>query len=523
MTPPKSTRRRRRTAAAPTLDQRTDAARRWYRDPANDEAAVSALLDWARHAPDALPTDAAALVRALRAEIVAPDAFGSHADGLPLSIAGTIARYPRFAFAAPGALVLAGGTWRDGPEGTPDGWTIQLRGEISELSLPDARTRGRVRVAPDADTPETPAVRIFVDGYEWTPAPGRRFRWLYRLAGRTLLPDGLPVAVAAFEARRRAPKRRDLAILPALAFRVPRAAQSFHEDRERGIASALPDAPGFDRADRPGLFGPLLPDTPLPAVLELADRSGIPTMARGRGAPLPLRMVVEGYQSVELADARRGPVRIALTVRELISWLFPRLARMPNPASDWPRVRAALDHIGRCGFPWLADGQVTRWRPLHAETFPDSPTPPLDDALVVLAVGLPPGTGPGPVIPRHRLRLVGADSAPKYRSLIAVHSLAYRLGSTRAPRRDRYPETWRGDRTAYPVLDTALRRRVAFGALDRKHRTAGAVDAPILDLAEDGDAVVLDRAAVEPDTRRRGWIVLPPKAADAVRKKESDG
>lgn len=517
MTPPNRPRRARRSTAA-TPDQRLADARRWYRAPANEEAAAAALLDWARNAPDGLPPDAAALADRLRADAVAPDAFLAHADRRPppfvLAAIGSVAR---FALRLPdGPLLLADGEWAPAPE------TKARPGSALHPNMAfDAQRGGRLWTVGGED-PAT--LRLFFDGREWIPTDAPRpFRWLYRLAGKTLLPDGLPVAVAAFEARRRAPKRRDLAILPALAFRAPHAVQSFHEDRERGIVSALPDAPGFDRSGRDGLFGPLLPDTPLPAVLELADRSGIPTMARGRGAPLPLRLVVESYQSVELDEARRAPVRIALTVRELAAWLFPRLGRMANPRSDWPRLRAALDHLGRCGFPWLTDGQVTRWRPLHAEAFPDSPTPPPDHALIVLAVGLPPGTGPGPVIPRHRLREVGADSAPKYRSLIAVHSLAYQLGRTRTPASGRFPETWRGDRSAYPVLDAALRRRVAFGALDRKHRTAAAVDAPILDLADDRDAVILDRRAVEPDTRRRGWIVLPPMAAAAVRKKESDG
>ena len=95
----------------------------------------------------------------------------------------------------------------------------------------------------------------------------------------------------------------------------------------------------------------------------------------------------------------------------------------------------------------------------------------LDD-IVILDVMLPPGCGVGPVIARPELVQLGVTSAPRFRAYIAVHSVAWRPGVSRRPH-PRNPEfhLWSADAANYLVLTRADRRRLAFGARDKKNRT----------------------------------------------------
>ena len=93
------------------------------------------------------------------------------------------------------------------------------------------------------------------------------------------------------------------------------------------------------RAD-PGGQLPLLPapEGPRVPLLELADVRGGPIMARGRGAPLDLRLFVGAVLwTPHHARATRG--RLAVTVREIRDFLYPH---------GWKRRGTGQRFRGRC-------------------------------------------------------------------------------------------------------------------------------------------------------------------------------
>ena len=266
---------------------------------------------------------------------------------------------------------------------------------------------------------------------------------------------------------------------------------------------------------------PLLPsgDAPMVPILELVDQRGGPIMARGRGAPLDLRLFV-GACLWTPHNVRSGRVRLAVKVRELRDFVYP------NPGTfklsrHWPIIRAAL---WRAGGYWLPgryewEGHTVRgWVPFRlAGGIGDNPD--LDD-MVLIDVELPPGSTSGPVIDRRELARLGVQSAPRFRAYIAAHSVAWRPGVTRFPHpRNRGVKLWAGDRDRYPILTAADRRRLAFGADDRKHRTRAEQAAPWEDLP---GVEIVTRSASTPDGRR-GWVIVPDAAAAAIkRRKASD-
>ena len=77
-------------------------------------------------------------------------------------------------------------------------------------------------------------------------------------------------------------------------------------------------------------------------VLDLVDAAGLPVMARGRGAPLPLRPFVRTLASVKPSDRSLASVRLALTLGELRDGLFPN--RSFRPVKGGPKPRDALLH-----------------------------------------------------------------------------------------------------------------------------------------------------------------------------------
>ena len=238
--------------------------------------------------------------------------------------------------------------------------------------------------------------------------------------------------------------------------------------------------------------------------LEMADSAGVPTMARGRGAPLELRLAVGACLLTPL-DHRTERRRLVVTVRELRDFLFPRGWERGR---DWPRIREALrtcrDYtipVGRGGF----------WYPLALRYDPGSAAT-LDEE-VWLDVELPSGAATGPLVDRRALALLGVESAPRFRAYIAAHAVCWIPGRTRVP----YPgggppRLWTGDASRYPVLTRADRRRLAFGN-DAKNRTRGEQDGPWEDLP---GVEIVSRKASTADGRR-GWLVVPEDAAVAIR------
>lgn len=254
---------------------------------------------------------------------------------------------------------------------------------------------------------------------------------------------------------------------------------------------------------------PLLPapDGPRVPLLELADVRGGPVMARGRGAPLDLRLFV-GACLWTPHHARSARVRLAVTVRELRDWLWPRGWERRR---DLPKLREALWRARDFTIP---DGRGL-WLPFALRRDP-GPDARLDD-VAVIDVELPPGAGDGPVIDRWALALLGVESAPRFRAYIAAHSVAWRPGVTRVP----HPASpgyrlWSGDPDKYPTLTAADRDRLAFGDVARA-RKEGRTKAD--GHWEDLPGVEIIGRMVDGPDGRRGWRIVPDAAAAAIRKR----
>ena len=127
------------------------------------------------------------------------------------------------------------------------------------------------------------------------------------------------------------PERRIDPIFPVV--------QSVREPPEREAGRLAFGGIIEDRKSLPAQL-PLLPTPEGPRVplLELSDWRGVPTMAKGRGAPLDLRLAVGAcVLTPHAARAARG--RLVVTVRELRDFLFPNGWERRR---DWPRIREAL-------------------------------------------------------------------------------------------------------------------------------------------------------------------------------------
>ena len=88
-------------------------------------------------------------------------------------------------------------------------------------------------------------------------------------------------------------------------------------------------------------------------------------------------------------------------------------------------------------------------------------------------------------------------------------------GPSAAPR-NQGVHLWSSDPANYPVLTTADRRRLAFGAQDKRNRTRADQDAAWEDLA---GVEILTRTATTQDGSR-GWLIVPAEAAAAIRSRE---
>ena len=160
---------------------------------------------------------------------------------------------------------------------------------------------------------------------------------------------------------------------------------------------------------------------------------------------------------------------------------------------------------------------VQPWALMRLHTLPNE-QPALSDP-VVFNVLLPPGSGPGPVVNRPELREAGRISSPAFRIGVAVPSITWIPGRTRLP----VPGAgglWIGDASRYPVFSTRDRRRIAFGhdaVDDTRGRPQPRVDAAWRKAAKEAGVVILDTEAVDRDGKR-GWIVVPMAAAEAITK-----
>lgn len=268
-----------------------------------------------------------------------------------------------------------------------------------------------------------------------------------------------------------------------------------------------------EAGEDPGVQLTMFPSTPGPVVplLDMADMRGGPIMARGRGAPLDLRLLVGACLSTP-HGIREARARLAVTVRELRDFCFPNGWKR---ARDWPAIRAALwrahTYMIPGAFEW-GGVQVHGWVPFRLVGGAGEGAA-LDD-VVLIDIELPPGSANGPMIRRGQLARLGVESAPRFRAYIAAHSVAW-VGPTRMPHpKNRRHFVWTGVAGRYHVLTDADRRRLAFGKDDRRNRTRADQDAAWRELP--GVEILNESASSD---RGPGWIVVPSAAAEAIRQR----
>lgn len=249
------------------------------------------------------------------------------------------------------------------------------------------------------------------------------------------------------------------------------------------------------------------------AILDLADASGVPVMAKGRGAPLPARLFVRSALAVKLEDRRRESVRMALTVRELRDGLFPNGWRS---GQHWPALKAAL--IGARDYTIrLPDGG--RWFMLALRMLPSEDVrgaPSLDDH-VVIDLAFPPGASDGPIIDLPVVDALSVESAPRWRAYIAGHTLIWEPGKTRRKLSRKARFVWSREPNDYPVVTREDRKRLAFGEKDRKNRTHAEIDAAWRDLP----GLDMMEKAIDPRTGEVGWRIMPADVAQNSDKSET--
>ena len=375
---------------------------------------------------------------------------------------------------------------------------------LSEVLAKSQTEEGRRELLAERDRLEAEALQEAAQREKRPPEAPRE-------AGKTAQepPDGVQELPAV------RPERRVDPILPVV--------QSVREAPEReagrlafgGIIDPRRDLP--EAAQLPLLPAPEGPRVPL---LELVDRNGVPTMAQGRGAPLDLAVYIGAcILTPHRVRASRG--RLVTTVRELRDFLFGPTWR-PGPTGnrpgDWQRVREAALNASDLWLP-LENGNL--WRAVAVREIPPADyRPEYLDRQVIFDMELPAGAAHGPVIDRLELARLRLVSGPRFRAYIATHSVAWRAGITRRRHpRNRSVHLWSSDPGNYPILTAEDRRRLAFGSGDKKNRMRADQDAAWEDLP---GTEILTRTATTPDGRR-GWLVVPAAAAEAIRMREPQG
>ena len=265
---------------------------------------------------------------------------------------------------------------------------------------------------------------------------------------------------------------------------------------------------GLPRDNLPPAQLPMFPvDGPRVPLLELVDRYGVPTMRRGRGAPLELAVYIAAC--ILTPNRVRGSRRVLVTtVRELREFLFgPTWHPSPtgNRPGDWERVREAALNASDLWLP-LANGDL--WRAVAVRKIPPADyRPEYLDRQVIFDVLLPDGADSGPVIDQSEMTRLRLVSGPKFRAYIAAHSVAWIPGRTRKREHPAAPWQFSRNLSDYPILTAEDRDRLAFGEGSdiTRHRSRSEKDAAWEDLP---GLVIAERAAVLPDGRI-GWRIVP--------------
>ena len=290
--------------------------------------------------------------------------------------------------------------------------------------------------------------------------------------------------------------RQDRRVLPRIEVADKRKAQ---------LAAFLADADSAEATAELPLF-PEAPKRKQVPLLDLCDAAGLPVLAKGQGAPLLMRLIVQGLMAVKPELRRRTSVPFQLTLRELVGLLYPNGW---NRTLQWPRLLRALKQVDDVYYPMLVDGRVFNVWPLKLNRAP-ADDPRLDDPISFAAY-FPPGTGAGPTIDLPELAKLGNKDVASYRAYIGAMSVAWRTGVTRVPVRGGQ-WLWASDPDAYGVLTADDRRRIAFGA-DGGNATKAEVDAAFDGLP---GIVVAAKRVQNPRTGEVGWRVLPAEAASAI-------
>ena len=212
------------------------------------------------------------------------------------------------------------------------------------------------------------------------------------------------------------------------------------------------------------------PHTHHVSVLDVADQAKMPVMAKGRGLPLPARVML--YALLSVPPRARTPeqgVEIQTTLRAVARRMWPG---SPPRTNNLQRLLHAIEALGSYRI-LLPDGGW--WCPAMMRGHL-SPRLKLD-STVVFSVAYPPGSGRGgPPVDLPKLWELAARSGPQCRAYIAAHTLNWLPGSTRVPVGRRGMHVWSKDVSRYPVLSPADRRRLVFGQQDKGDRRRASID-----------------------------------------------
>ncbi|MDE0229995.1 MAG: hypothetical protein OXJ62_14180 [Spirochaetaceae bacterium] len=263
---------------------------------------------------------------------------------------------------------------------------------------------------------------------------------------------------------------------------------------------------GFEQPERPEAdHVPVLP-------LVAYDRRGRVSMTNGTGAAHAIRLYVEALLAVppELRRAGYGePANLHARLRDVVAGLWPRGWQRGR---DWPRLLAGFDELRRLGVEWEHEGIGGVWFAVTVRSVPRDAE--LDD-LVRFEVLLPPGSGPGPMVARDHLRLLGLDSAPAYRLYLSLCWYWDHYGTIRGRLIGADPSQRRGKPVPPVEVDgkqinpAALHR---YPALTPDHLATMAY-APA-DLKDEGTSSrrrqrQLARAALDRIAKQTGAVVIP--------------
>lgn len=314
--------------------------------------------------------------------------------------------------------------------------------------------------------------------------------------------------------------------------------------------------PGFEFPE-----SEIVPALPLVAYEQAGGNPG----GRGRGAPIEQRLFVNlliGYpKQVQLSVAR-----MRITYRDILQWLYPTGIR-ESKKTLVPKLREGLRKLHNLWFRW----ERRDWNIISVESLPTMDTKP--DDILAFTVRFPEGmnTGGGARIVLPPLRFYGARSAPCFR---AWPRLAYLWDAAKLknglkriyatiPEVLRDTDGYLTDANGQKILTGQLHWTPAGGKFHqgkmpqtawyhplavktgRQIRNPQADKVPVLDdrdlvklffdhnerkgqafrralhaarkyaeqLAADG-YIVLEKDAIDPQTRRKGWRILEPRTGN---------